>query len=304
MRHTALRSPVERPRLLAAITLTVVLTVALTGCAGGGTAEPVVTTPPASSDAPDPTPSAEETAAADSAPAAAEAAPVPGVPQPATWGEISTLTGAGARFLSCDTKADFGLERVKGATHVPLKDFESISSEWKESDVIVLVSQQEATARSGAGFLTRAGFENVYFLEGGHDAWDGTFEGSAARRATVPPRVIYLYSDDPSNSVLSGDMSLESLHETEVDLATELEKLNKEFPDIAITSYNRYKDPSGHDKAFEDYDVPMPVIEGRPSMTWPRWVLVDSDGRITHISGMTTVNTQIIYKFCVEQSAK
>ncbi len=304
MHRIALGGTLGRLRSTAVILVAIILIVGLTACTGGGGAEPVVTTPPASSGTPDATPAIEETASAGAVSAAEEEILTLGLSQPASWGEINSLLANGARLLNCDTRADFGKERVRDSSNVPLKDFDSVSSTWKKDDVIILTSLVDATSRSGAGHLTRAGFQLVYYLEGGHDAWKGTFEGSAARHATVPPKVIYLFSTDPSNSVLTGNVTIEELVDHQLALEKELNQLGKDFPDIDITSFNRYTDASGHDAAYEEYDVPTPVIEGIAMMTWPRWVFVDSDGRIEHLFGMTAINTQRIYSFCAEESAK
>lgn len=296
----------ERLRSLTAIVLAFALMGALAGCGGGSPTQVTPTTPPAPSGANEPATTEETTTPGAAVPAGDEEdAATPGVPMPVAWGEINTLVSEGARLVSCDTAADFAGERVKGAVNVPLKDLDSISPEWNKSDVIVLTSLTEATSRSGAGHLARKGFESIYYLEGGHDEWKGTFEGSMARRITIPPKVIYIHNSDPDIVVVVGDVTSEKLSEMQAELLASMESLEDEFADFDFVSADYHTDPNAVTDLIEQYDIPPTLVGGFPIVLVPRWVLVDSDGTVSHLTGLPlNINSQILYAWCVEQAGR
>ncbi len=225
-------------------------------------------------------------------------------PHAARWGEITDKVAAKALLLCVDTKADYDSEHVTGATSVPAAKIDETSGGWKKDATIVLTSSAEEVARSVASHLARAGFTDVYYLGGGYAEWDGTFEGTDAREATVPSRLYYLYTSAEDAPVIKGSLTSKQIREYSAGVADSMKELGTEFDgDVDVEIVDVAKDSGRGVDLVKTYDVEITVFEGAEYVLVPRWILVDRDGKVTHVTAfpMNTA-TSSVYGWCVEQA--
>lgn len=300
-------------RFVTCMLVIVLAVLPLTGCAGGGADDILTPQGQAAADgasADEPAASKDATATDDGAQAGVdvtsdqEPAVVP-VAHPSRWSEISDLVSRGARLLCVDSKADYDAEHVTGASSLPVASIDTASAGWSKSSPVVLTSSAEEVSRSAASHLARAGFTNVYYLEGGYDAWSGTFEGTDARSSTVPARLHYIYTSDSNSVVVLRGGSATSIVEASTDLAGSMDALEDEFSgSVEVETLDAKSDIGRIRSLVQAHDVPLVNMGGIEYLATPCWILVDRDGRVEYLDAfyLNTV-TSAVYGWCVDQAA-
>ncbi|HEY8521831.1 MAG TPA: rhodanese-like domain-containing protein [Gammaproteobacteria bacterium] len=81
------------------------------------------------------------------------------------------LENAPVTLLDVREPAELALAAVKGALHVPMGQVPSRLHELDASKPIVVMCHAGGRSRRVAEFLRQQGFENVFNLRGGIDAW-------------------------------------------------------------------------------------------------------------------------------------
>lgn len=233
---------------------------------------------------------------------AAESEPV--VAHSIRWGEIDDKVADGARLMCVDTRAEFKIEHVKGASSVPVAKLDETSEGWEKDDTLILTSSAPEVSISAASHLARNGFTQVYYLDDGYEGWNGSFEGSDARESTVPSRLYYIYTTDENVRVLAGDMTGEQIVEASEELATSMQGLSKEFDgDIDVEILDFEESPGRIAELVDTYDVRTTLVDGIEYVITPCWIMVDRDGRVRHQNGYGLGSTvSSIYGWCVDQA--
>lgn len=273
------------------------LLAALLASAGCGTSSSTQTaTPP-----PTPAASAEDTATAeDTAEVEDEADDDASVA--ATYTEVDQ-TGAnntirdGARVICVDTKPDAEIERLSSASIVPLASLTDYASAWRKTDPVLVTSRTEAKSRSAAGFLTRDGFTQVFYLGDGHDGDTGPYTGTDPRVYTNPP-VVYFFWEDPEKDELNravGQMDAEAYYDKYIAAtAKSMDELASEYNGIVeFRYYEWFSSPSTFENAWDSHDD---VIADNYV---PQWVLVDQNGDKIAMNGFPWSSALLrVYSFC------
>lgn len=108
--------------------------------------------------------------------------------------ELIDLASADAMIVDVRAEEDFELEHLPDAVSVPSEDLTDKSAKWDKEDAVVLYGSKDAKAQTCAAGLVRNGFERVYRLSGGIEAWDGDREGLLGKYRLDKPTVTYIYS--------------------------------------------------------------------------------------------------------------
>ncbi|MEQ8767335.1 MAG: thiosulfate sulfurtransferase GlpE [Planctomycetota bacterium] len=79
-----------------------------------------------------------------------------------------------ATFLDIRDPASFAAGHIEGATHLTDANVESVLSGLSPDRCVVVVCYHGNSSRGGAAFLLQRGFQEVYSLQGGFEAWRAT----------------------------------------------------------------------------------------------------------------------------------
>lgn len=89
-------------------------------------------------------------------------------------------------LLDLRTKAEYDAAHIKGAILIPFAELGNRTSELNKSSKIVVYSDNSSNSTSACEFLIEEGFEHVYHLLGGINAWN---ESGYPLVATETPRL-------------------------------------------------------------------------------------------------------------------
>ena len=109
---------------------------------------------------------------------------------------LKTLGAQDATIVDIRAKEDFDLERLPDAKNHPMAKFTETAAKWPKDEAVVVYGSGDAEAKTASSWLVRNGFERVYRLEGGIEAYDGTREGPLGKYRLEKPTVVYIYIDD------------------------------------------------------------------------------------------------------------
>ncbi len=84
-------------------------------------------------------------------------------------------------LLDVREPAELAQAAVAGATHIPMGDIPSRLNELDRAKVIVVMCHSGMRSRAVAEFLKSEGFQQVYNLAGGIDAWSREVDPSVPR---------------------------------------------------------------------------------------------------------------------------
>lgn len=103
---------------------------------------------------------------------------------------------------------NFEAEHILNSRNVPFSDFEIFIEEMNNQEEYVLVDDIGLTPneKTAIDFLTSAGFENIYFLEGGLFGWKNEFQPTVSSGNPYSfadqSKVSYIISDDLKDMIL------------------------------------------------------------------------------------------------------
>lgn len=84
---------------------------------------------------------------------------------------LEQLRASGARLVDVRTDAEVARGVIPGASHIALDKLPVRFTELNQEAPIVLYCQMGGRSAGAAQFLTSKGFERVYNLQGGINAW-------------------------------------------------------------------------------------------------------------------------------------
>lgn len=88
---------------------------------------------------------------------------------------------AGACLLDVREAHELALARIDGAVHIPMNEVPLRVGELERTDTLVVMCHGGARSMRVAGFLLAQGFERVFNLQGGIDAWSREVDSSIPR---------------------------------------------------------------------------------------------------------------------------
>jgi rhodanese-related sulfurtransferase len=88
---------------------------------------------------------------------------------------------AGVRLLDVREPEELELASVPGALHVPMRHVPARLNELPQDKPLVVMCHSGVRSRRVAQFLTDNGFEHVFNLQGGIDAWSREIDPSVPR---------------------------------------------------------------------------------------------------------------------------
>lgn len=208
--------------------------------------------------------------------------------------KAQALSGAEAKvFADCaylinvDKPANYRIEHIDDAVNVPLGELADASAGWKKDGAVMVTGRKTGLARSGAAYLSRQGFKNVAYLEGGHNAWSGWYEGVAEREPVTRAKIYFIYRSR-SLPTDEADAAAAELRHTSVALqiAEDYRAIGDRFSeDVDIELVDASAGSASLRRAvylLELFDVPKAEIaEGVYDWSIPFWILEDKNGRIT-----------------------
>ncbi|MGB7532567.1 MAG: rhodanese-like domain-containing protein [Halobacteriota archaeon] len=83
-------------------------------------------------------------------------------------------------LLDVSTEGEYSAEYIPGAINIPLSDLENRIDELDKSKTIIVYCKTGGRSRTASETLAQHGFENVYNLLGGINAWKEMFATSIA----------------------------------------------------------------------------------------------------------------------------
>jgi rhodanese-related sulfurtransferase/rubrerythrin len=81
--------------------------------------------------------------------------------------------GHGATLLDVREPAEYKSGHIPGARFIPLSNLPDNTSTLDASEKIIAYCKRGPRSRSAAALLRRQGFNDVYYMDGGIDAWNG-----------------------------------------------------------------------------------------------------------------------------------
>jgi rhodanese-related sulfurtransferase len=178
----------------------------------------------------------------------------------------------GARFVNVDPYDEFAYERIGGTQDIPLNSLAGVAEGWGKTDTIVLTSRTQPRSRSGAAYLSREGFTEVYYLSNGHNGWDGEFDGEHHRTITQPPILYFIYVSDTN---FWAAPELWDDYWAVKDHIEHLEQVEQDYPGIDYRWLDLTFEEAEAFRVIEKYGFGNPNVTG----TWvPQWILVDHNG--------------------------
>jgi rhodanese-related sulfurtransferase len=209
----------------------------------------------------------------------------------------------GAVFVNVDPHDEYAYERIAGTLDVPVQNLIDYIDDWKKTEPIVLTSRTSPRSRSGAAYLAREGFQEVYYLDNGHNSWEGEFDGEHHRRITQPPKLYYFYWSKVApgwEGTLVRDMR---------EIEEELEQVEADYPGIDYEFIDGYYYPNEVFSVMDRYDLEYANVDGRDIVVVPQWVLIDPNGDIEQVYAMPAAQELNrvfgwIYKMSQEQGYK
>jgi rhodanese-related sulfurtransferase len=87
----------------------------------------------------------------------------------------------GAVLLDVRESAELALARVAAAVHIPMRDVPTRLHELDPSRPVVVMCHSGVRSRRVAEYLRGGGFNEVYNLAGGIDAWSREIDASVPR---------------------------------------------------------------------------------------------------------------------------
>jgi adenylyltransferase/sulfurtransferase len=97
--------------------------------------------------------------------------------------ELKRKMDEGEAFTLVDVREPYEYEiaRIGGSRLIPLGELETHVSELPRTGTLVLQCHSGGRSEQAARLLQEAGFENVYNLEGGIDAWSVEIDSAVPR---------------------------------------------------------------------------------------------------------------------------
>jgi hypothetical protein len=161
-----------------------------------------------------------------------------------------------------------------------MKSLVDASADWRKSDDVLVTSVSEARSLAAAGYLTRNGFTDVYYIQAAYDGWNGKFEGTGARERTQPVEVYYIYISDVDDFMGVDGAGFQAIK----DLTKDMDALKREYDDISFTFVDASTNPAEANRLVDRFGIPS-VNLGFGNVVWvPHWVLVDWNGDVRHVN--------------------
>ena len=100
-----------------------------------------------------------------------------------TPSEIKKLleSGSGFRLIDVREKWEYDLARIEGAELIPLGDFVPSSGTLNKNERLILYCHKGVRSMSACNYLMILGYEEIYNLKGGIDAWSLEVDESVPR---------------------------------------------------------------------------------------------------------------------------
>ena len=82
-----------------------------------------------------------------------------------------SLTGKDAQFIDVRTEEEYAAGHAVKAVHFPLDALEKDSGKLDKEKPVYVICQTGRRSQKGAEILQKAGFKDIYNIEGGTSAW-------------------------------------------------------------------------------------------------------------------------------------
>ncbi len=100
-----------------------------------------------------------------------------------TPSEINELlkSGGSYRLIDVREKWEYDLARIEGAELMPLGEFVSRAGTLNKNERLILYCHKGVRSMSACNYLMTLGYNKLYNLKGGIDAWSLEIDGSVPR---------------------------------------------------------------------------------------------------------------------------
>lgn len=95
----------------------------------------------------------------------------PGLIQPAAYQQQFTSPGNDHFLVDVRTPEEFAAGHIEGAVNIPVQVLDQYISELPSDQPIVVYCRSGNRSATAVDMITRAGYSNVYDIQGGTNAW-------------------------------------------------------------------------------------------------------------------------------------